>query len=127
MVDAGSSPGMPALRAAVERLYAKQVEALADAPPLQALESGAACRADYDRFIENVARTHLRSPQLLAFLYSIAPPAATDKLLHSMLEELGIDQESRVPHPALLRTLVAGARLADRLPRLEALAQEDDS
>jgi Iron-containing redox enzyme len=126
MADPGPAPaGTRSLRKAIEALYAAQVTAFTEFPGFRALESGAASPADYDRFIESVARAHLRSPQLLAFLYAVAPPDATDKLLHNMLEELGIDQESGVPHPSLLRQLVTGAGLGSRLPRLERQAEED--
>jgi pyrroloquinoline quinone (PQQ) biosynthesis protein C len=93
--------------------------------PSRALESGSASPPEYDRFVGNVVRTHLRSPQLLAFLYSLAPPAAAENLLHNMLEELGIEDDAGQAHPSLLRELAMGAGLAGQLPELEALADAD--
>jgi pyrroloquinoline quinone (PQQ) biosynthesis protein C len=72
-----------------------------------------------------VARAHLRSPQLLAFLYALAPPAAAADLRHNLLEELGLEDPSGRPHPELLRDLLAGAGLAHRVPHVEAQTDED--
>src|SRR5207253_7555646 len=79
----------------------------------------------YDAFVENVARAHLRSPQLLAFLYALAPPAAEADLRRNLLEELGLDEDSGRPHPALLRQLLVGAGRGCRLATLEAQADAD--
>lgn len=115
----------PPLRSRIEALYAQQVSDFANCAEFKALEGGETSRADYDRFIENVVRTHLRSPQLLAFLYSLAPPEAAQNLLHNMLEELGIEEEDGTAHPSLLRQLAAGAGLEARMPELEQLADGD--
>ncbi|HXG02627.1 MAG TPA: iron-containing redox enzyme family protein [Candidatus Binatia bacterium] len=123
METAASAPRP--LRAAIEAGFEKQVVDFVGSPEFQALERGGASRAEYDRFIENVVRAHLRSPQLLAFLYSVAPPAAAPNLLHNMLEELGIEEEDGTAHPSLLRELAAGAGLTHRLPDLERLADAD--
>jgi pyrroloquinoline quinone (PQQ) biosynthesis protein C len=112
------------LRARVEALFAEQVESLTGSAGFRALEAGTATPEQYDAFIENVARAHLRSPQLLAFLYALAPPAAADDLRHNLLEELGLDDGGRA-HPDLLRDLLAGAGLAGRLPAIEAAADDD--
>jgi pyrroloquinoline quinone (PQQ) biosynthesis protein C len=87
-----------------------------------ALETGRASRDDYDRFLGNVIRTHLRSPQLIAFLYALAPPTSAGNLLHNMLEELGMETDEGPAHPALLLVLARGAGLGPRLPELELLA-----
>lgn len=113
------------LRAGIEALFTQQVEDLTASEEFGALAAGSAAPEQYDAFIENVARAHLRSPQLLAFLYALAPPAAVTDLLHNLLEELGRQDEAGRPHPDLLKDLVAGAGLSDRLPRLEAEADED--
>lgn len=113
------------LRSRIEALYARQVSELTECAEFKALESGQASKDDYDRFIENIIRAHLKSPQLLAFLYAFAPPAAAQNLLHNMLEELGIEEESGTAHPSLLRQLAVGAGLEQRLPELERLAEAD--
>ena len=113
------------LRAGIEALFAQQVEDLTATAEFRALEAGRAAPEQYDAFIENVARAHLRSPQLLAFLYALAPPAAADDLLHNLLEELGLAGRGGRPHPDLLKDLLAGAGLSHRLPHLEAQADED--
>lgn len=114
-----------ALTSRIEALFARHIDDFTRSDEFQAIEGGRASRALYDAFIENVARAHLTSPQLLGFLYSMAPPAAADDLLHNLLEELGRDDDGGAPHPALLRDLVVAAGLGDRLPRLETLARED--
>jgi hypothetical protein len=113
------------LRSRVETLFTSQVEALTSSPGFRALEDGSATTAEYDAFIENVARAHLRSPQLVAFLFSVAPPVAAHHLLDNLLEELGLDKPAARPHPELLRDLLDGAGLHHRLPLLEAQAEED--
>jgi hypothetical protein len=61
-----SRPGT--LRSTIQRLFERQVERLTASAEFRALETGHAAPEAYDTFIENVARAHLRSPQLLAFL-----------------------------------------------------------
>ncbi len=113
------------LRSRVEALYARYVSEFANCAEFRALEAGRASRAEYDAFVESVVRAHLRSPQLLAFLYSLAPPEAAQDLMHNMLEELGIEDEDGTAHPSLLRQLAVGADLESRLPELERLADAD--
>jgi pyrroloquinoline quinone (PQQ) biosynthesis protein C len=113
------------LRVRIEELLEAQVESLIDSAEFRALQDGRAAPEQYDAFIENVARAHLRSPQLLAFLYALAPPAAAADLRHNLLEELGLDGEEGRPHPDLLEDLLAGAGLAHRLPAIAAQADAD--
>jgi len=109
----------------IEAFFAKHVTAFTDCADFQALESGQAAQEDYTRFIRNVVRSHLKSPQLLAFLFALAPPDVAENLLHNMLEELGIEEELGVAHPSLLKQLAVGAGLDHRLLELEALAAAD--
>ncbi len=59
--------------------------------------------------IENVCKAHLCSPQILGFLFSIAPPKSIMHIQHNLLEELGLE-EGDTSHPDLLR------RLAEAVP-----------
>ncbi len=113
------------IRPFVEQLYKKQVEELVSCESFKALESGRAKADDYDSFIANVIQTHLTSPQFLAFLFSIAPPAARSRIRHNMLEELGLEEEDGQSHPDMLRTLAESAGIHNRLPELEKLADDD--
>jgi len=115
------------LRSDIETLFTKHVSELTECADFQALESGQASPEDYTRFIENVVRSHLRSPQLLAFLFALAPPDVAGSLQHNMLEELGIEEDSGIAHPSLLKQLAIGAGLTERLPELEVLAAADIS
>jgi Iron-containing redox enzyme len=112
-------------RSEVEALFNRHVAEMTAFEDFRALESGEASREDYDRFISNVVRTHLKSPQIVAFLYAFAPPEAAPSLAHNMLEELGIEEESGVAHPSLLKVLLEGAGLQERLPGLEAGSHAD--
>jgi hypothetical protein len=105
------------LRERIERLFETQVAEFAASLEFRALESGTATPADYDRFLADVVRTHLRATEYVAFLCALAPPAASESRLRNLLEELH--------HPGLLRQLATGAGLGDRLPELEALAADD--
>ncbi|MGE4178112.1 MAG: iron-containing redox enzyme family protein [Thermoleophilia bacterium] len=110
-------------RRRIESLLERHVAELVACPEWAALESGRAGAEGYDRFLVNVIRTHLKSPQLVAFLYALAPPRSASNLLHNMLEELGLDADEGWPaHPALLLVLARGAGLEPRLPELERLA-----
>ncbi len=109
----------------VEKLYLRAIDEFTACPDFKAMEAGAASKSDYDRLILNVVRTHLRSPQLLAFLFSVSPPQTYSNLLRNMLEELGIGEDSGVPHPAILRELADGAGLGSMLSEVEARAAAD--
>jgi pyrroloquinoline quinone (PQQ) biosynthesis protein C len=113
------------LESTIGELFDAQVDRLTACDEFRALETGEATREAYDAFIENVARAHLRSPQLLAFLYALAPPAAAADLLHNLLEELGRDADGARPHPDLLRELLVGAGLGHRLEVVQAQADDD--
>ncbi len=113
-------------RAQAEAQFASQVDAWVASPPFRALEEGGAPRSAYDDFLANVCVTHLKSPQILGFLYAVAPPAALAAIEHNLLEELGRDGDGGTPHPALLRRLAAALdRGAAGVAALEAAAQED--
>jgi Iron-containing redox enzyme len=117
--------GQDTLRARIESLFERQVASFTASIEFRSLEHGTAARDQYDAFIESVARAHLRSPQLVAFLYALAPPAATADLRHNLLEELGLEEGPGRPHPDLLRDLLVGAGLGSRIAILEAEAAED--
>jgi len=113
------------LKTEVENLYRRAIAEFVVCDEFMAIELGRASRSDYDRFIANVVRTHLRSPQIVAFLYSVAPPQAVRNLMHNLLEELGVDEGAEASHPSLLRKLAYGAGLAESLPALKAAASVD--
>jgi pyrroloquinoline quinone (PQQ) biosynthesis protein C len=113
------------IRRTVEIEYAKQTDALSACKQFQALETGRVEPKAYDDFIANVCKTHLRSPQILAFLFSVAPPAAVEHIKHNMLEELGLDDEG-IAHPNLLIQLAEGAGFNEACRKeLELLAQDE--
>jgi len=113
------------MRKRIEGLFDRQVADLVARQEFQDLENGRASPQDYDRFVASVVRTHLKSPQLVAFLYALAPPRAADHLRHNLLEELGIEDEAGVAHPSLLEDLARGSGLGARLAEFEALAASD--
>lgn len=113
------------IRAQAESEFKKQTEALASNEAFQALETGKASKKAYNDFIANVCRTHLRSPQILGFLYSVAPPKSAEDVKHNMLEELGLDEEG-LPHPKLLIKLAQHTGFNEQeIKQLEILAQEE--
>jgi pyrroloquinoline quinone (PQQ) biosynthesis protein C len=114
-----------AIRQRVEERYRARVEELASSLELDALESGRASREDYDRFVANLVRVHLVSPQALAFLFALAPPASVERVKGNLLEEMGLGGEGSAAHPALLRELACASGLGDQLPRLEEMAREE--
>lgn len=113
------------LRDRVEAHCERLVAEFTGCAEFKALEHGAASLEEYDQFLSSVVRSHLKAPQVLAFLYSLAPPEAAPSLLHTMLEELGIEDASGVAHPSMLRELARGAGLGPLLPELEGQAAAD--
>lgn len=114
------------VRTLIEAQYQQSTDTLVQCEDFQRLESGNAAREAYDAFLMNVVRSHMKSPKILAFLYSAAPAGeATSHMLHNMLEELGIEEEDGTSHPELLKALAVGAGLGELLPQLDALANED--
>ena len=114
------------LRQEVENRFILLVEGLTDDPRFSRLVSGRASAPEYEAFVRNLVRTHLRSPQLFAFLYALAPPAAATDLGHNLLEEMGVGEDDGVSHPDLLRRLAAGAGLGPAaLAEVESDAEAD--
>ena len=113
------------MKTTVEAALIAHVEELTNSPSFQRLESGQAPAEDYDRFVANLIRAHVKSPQVVAFLYALAPPEAADDLVHNLLEEIGVEEESGVAHPAMLDDLAAGAGLSPVMGELERLAAHD--
>lgn len=112
-----------AIRPLIETQYANQAQAFADSPWFQRLEQGQASRQEYDAFIFNLCQTHLKSPQILAFLYAVAPPEAAPQIKHNLLEELGLDQVA-ICHPDLLYQLATATGFDhDRQTHLAEAAQ----
>jgi len=113
------------IRSLIESQYAKEAEAFAAHHQFQSLESGLASTQAYDDFVANVCKSHLKSPQVLAFLFALAPPSDAEHLKHNMLEELGLDEEG-VSHPGLLLKLAEAAGFdQEARSRLDTLAQEE--
>jgi hypothetical protein len=109
----------------IATIYDAHVAAFEAHPTFARLEDGTLCRGEYDQVLLNIVRTHCKSPQLLAFLFSLAPPATSANLRDNMLEELGVVDDGGEAHPALLEQLVAGAGLGDRMDECRALAESD--
>ena len=123
MADAPALPHTRCMDTA--SVYEAHVIALTGSPEFMRLENGGLSRDQYDRFILNVVRTHAKSPHLLAFLFSLAPPAASASIRSNMLEELGVADEHGEAHPALLEQLLRGAELGHCLGAVHSLADLD--
>ena len=122
-VDAGAM----GLRDVVESAYRGQIDTFLAAAEVKALLEGACDRAEYDRFLEAVAKTHFASGQYLGFLYAVAPPSSIERVKHNLLEELGLDGDASgegEAHGQLLEVLLEGAGLGDRIGPLHMLAAE---
>ncbi|MGD1896982.1 MAG: iron-containing redox enzyme family protein [Phormidesmis sp.] len=92
------------IRTQIECQYAAQTQALIDADVFQQLITGRLSLEEIDQFVANLCQTHLKSSQILAFLYSVAPPASAARIQHNMLEEMGLDDEG-ICHSDLLQQL----------------------
>jgi len=106
-------------------VYEQRVTEFTACADFERFESGNLTTDDYDRFILNVVRTHVQSPQLLAFLFALAPPAAAANICGNMLEELGVANADGDAHPALLEQLLRESGLAHRLGGCKELAELD--
>ncbi|MDY6900537.1 MAG: iron-containing redox enzyme family protein [Cyanobacteriota bacterium] len=109
----------------IEASYSKHVKFFEESEVFQCLVFGDADKAFYDCFIANVCQTHLKSPQILAFLYSAAPPAVAPHIKHNILEELGLNEEG-ISHQSLLYKLADSAGFTEEMTqRLENDFQEE--
>lgn len=113
------------IRSFIASRYAEQVSFFSLSQGFKRLESGAADSKFYDDFIANLCQTHLKSPQILAFLYAVAPPVVACQIQHNMLEELGLDSQG-ISHPNLLRKLAQATGFdEDMQSQLEIAAQAE--
>ena len=110
------------LRELVEQKYSEHVEKFEQSDIFRCFEFGELTQESYDKFIINLCQTHLKSSQVLAFLYAVSPPRVALRIQHNMLEELGMDEQG-VSHPMLLHKLAASLEV-DVL-QLEISAQEE--
>jgi hypothetical protein len=99
-----------ALRGHLQRAYDSSIRELRQAAPYVRLVSGEATRAEYDRFVLELCKTHTLSAHFVAFAFALAPPGAARTLQHNLLEELGADGGEA--HPELLVRLLEAAGLA---------------
>lgn len=103
---------MTDVRARVQRQFEAQTASFQASDAFRRLEQGEGTATEYRDFLTNVARAHLNSPRILAFLYAVAPPKASAALASNMLEELGEDGPES-GHPRYLETLLDRAGLSD--------------
>jgi L-Ala-D/L-Glu epimerase len=80
--------------------------ALADSR-FQSILDGRTRKSNLRTFFRHFIVTHLNSVQILSFLYSVAPPEATDLVKENLLEEMGLEESVR-SHPDLLLDLARG-------------------
>lgn len=101
------------------------MEAFSNSPQFQALERGKIDKKEYFTFLANICITHMQSPKILGFLFSISPPDSTENVKHNFLEELGCE-EAEESHPDLLKNTARGAGFDETtIERLEQKAQEE--
>ena len=111
------------IRPHVEGIYKAHIEELKALPEMASILDGSASREVYDRFIANVIKTHLRSPQFLGFIFCIAPPKSLEHVKHNLMEEIGVDGHES--HPELLKSLSDEAGLsAETLEALHTTSQD---
>jgi hypothetical protein len=99
------------VRDRIRKEFDRQVAGFETSEAFRRLESGGCRPAEYRDLIANVARAHLNSPRILAFLFAVAPPAASRALASNMLEELGAEGPES-GHPWHLETLLERTELA---------------
>ncbi len=92
------------IKAIIEARYRQQYQQFISCDWFGRLTAGALSKAELIDFVSQLCQAHLRSPQVLAFLFAMAPPAARERVKDNMLEELGLLGEDE-PHPQLLRKL----------------------
>lgn len=98
--------------------------AFASHPLFASLEWGCAERDDYDEFVRRVALNHLKAPQFIAFLWSLAPPAVAPGIRQRMLEESGLEADG-LDSPARLERLLRAAGLGQEVRDLHLQAQQN--
>jgi len=115
---------MMTIRTSIEAAYRYQVQQFVESTHFQKLTSGQLSPNETDQFIANLCKSHLKSPQILAFLYAIAPPAGVDAIQHNMLEELGLDAEGLCHPDVLWQLAIAAGFEPEQLQAIEVAAQE---
>jgi hypothetical protein len=108
------------LRGRLER----DVHAFTSHPLFCALEWGCSEQDDYDAFLRRVAVTHLKAPQVLAFLWAVSPPSITPGVRARMLEESGLEPDG-LDSPALLERLLRAIGLGREVRELHRQAQQE--
>jgi hypothetical protein len=97
--------GEKSVRDRVRARFEAQVAAFETSSEFRGLTSGSWPAERYRDFIANVARVHLNSPRIMAFMFSVAPPAVSATVAANMVEELGRDGPD-TGHPRLLEALL---------------------
>lgn len=92
------------MRAQFEDWYRKLHQQYRSDPTVQHFLSPEATKAEALALARNVCKAHLRSPQILGFLYALAAPASVGHIKENLLEELGL-HDDHCSHPELLRRL----------------------
>lgn len=101
---------MPSTQDTVRHRFESQIQDFQASEKFQRLEAGSWTRPEYLDFIGNVARAHMNSPRIMAFLFSVAPPKASHAVAMNMLEELGAEGPGS-GHPRYLETMLARSGL----------------
>jgi hypothetical protein len=98
-------------RAAVCKRYLDHAEQFADHAMFRSLEAGLADASSYDALLRRVALTHLNCPQLIAFLKSVAPTDAPERLRLEFLDPLDAERSGQITNSleTILTPLVLGA------------------
>lgn len=122
MVD---RPSRGAVTGLVVRAFDEQLDGLVHSGGFTEIEAGRATADELQRFLENVYRTHVKSPQIVAMLYATSAPAATPSMLRNLCDELGLPGDGP-SHPMLLRKMLDDLGVdATRQRALEADAERN--
>lgn len=100
-------------RETFEKWYKSLHEQLIDNPSYLNLIDCKSSREETIGFVKRICRAHLRSPQILGFLYAVSPPNSRLHVEHNLLEEMGYEHEGAPSHPDLLKRLGTAVGLSD--------------
>ncbi len=70
-------------------------------------------KPEAEAFVKRVCKAHLRSPQVLGFVYAVTSPKSRHHIEHNLLEELGHESPGDPSHPLLLKQLAKAMGVSD--------------
>ena len=97
----------------IEGWYKRLHEQFRSHPAYQTFVDKSGTKPEAETFVKRVCKAHLRSPQVLGFVYAVTSPNSRHHIEHNLLEELGHESPGDPSHPLLLKQLAKAMGVSD--------------